>query len=76
MNDLAGGPPGPYGAAMVTAVVVLVLVLLLGALLVRGLRRRRAGWYATGAEGPAADARGAVNRNAWMLGGGGGGGGG
>lgn len=60
---------------MVAAVVVLV-VLVLGALLVRGVRRRRAGWYAVDPQAPAADARGAVNRNAWMLGGGGGGGGG
>ncbi|GHE10188.1 hypothetical protein [Klenkia taihuensis] len=75
MNGLAGGPAGAYGAAMVTALVVLV-VALLAALVLRGLRRRRAGWYATAADRPAADARGAVNRNAWMLGGGGGGGGG
>ncbi|MCO7220099.1 hypothetical protein [Klenkia sp. PcliD-1-E] len=60
---------------MVTAVVVLVVVVGLGALLARGVRRRRQGWYGDEA-GPTADARGAVNRNSWVLGGGGGGGGG
>ncbi|SDG74597.1 hypothetical protein [Klenkia brasiliensis] len=59
---------------MVAAVVVLVVVALV-ALLVRGLRRRRAGFYAVDPGASPGDARGAVNRHSWMLGGGGGGGG-
>ena len=57
-----------------------VTVLVTG-LVVRGLRRRRDGWYdhdgatARSADPAApADARGAVNRHSWMLGGGGSGG--
>ena len=63
----------PYGAAM--EIALLAVGALATGLLVRALRRRREGWYGDG-EPPATDARGAVNRNSWMLGGGGGGGGG
>lgn len=64
----------PYGAAM--EIALLAVGALATGLLVRALRRRRDGWYADGEDPPATDARGAVNRNSWMLGGGGGGGGG
>lgn len=68
-------------ALAVTVVVVLALVGIGALVLIRAVRRRRQGWYApsggaTSAEPRSADARGAVNRNSWMLGGGGGGGGG
>jgi len=66
--------PLPYRAAM--EIALLAVGALSAGLLVRALRRRRDGWYADGDDPPATDARGAVDRNSWMLGGGGGGGGG
>ena len=56
--------------------VAVVAVVVLGGLALRAVRRRRQGWYDLDGGASSADARGAVNRNSWMLGGGGGGGGG
>ena len=52
-------------------IALLAVGALSAGLLVRALRRRRDGWYADGDDPPATDARGAVVRNSWMLGGGG-----